>query len=316
MQNSSLYDTDLTPPPHYDKNVYDVCYKIPQTILIEVTNRCNYACSFCSHSCMTRKKSEIEVDLLKRILHEAYNIGVRRVGLYRTGEMFLCKNISAHIANAKSIGYEYIYADTNGALANHKNLEECIAAGLDSIKFSINAGTRETYKLIHGQDKFDTVISNLKLCYRLKKKLNKKMKLLVSYVVTRQNENEIEVLRNIISEYIDDFMVHPFLASFLSRYNIDCGDLIPLSIESEKIKLPCRFAFDMINITREGYLTACCVDFNNDLLLVDLNKTSLEEAWTSKNAVSFRKAHIDKTLNGLLCNNCVAPYMPYQALSL
>ena len=33
--------------------------------------------------------------------------------------------------------------------------------GLDSIKFSIHGGTKDTYKKIHGKDDFDRVIKNL-----------------------------------------------------------------------------------------------------------------------------------------------------------
>jgi molybdenum cofactor biosynthesis enzyme MoaA len=144
---------------------------------------------------MKNKFGEIDVDFLKRILQEAYGMGLRRVGLYTIGEMFLCKKLVTHIENAKQIGYEYIYSDTNGLLATRENLMGVIMAGLNSIKFSINAGTRETYKLVHGHDTFDKVIENLKICYKLKQEVNQKLRIMVSYVVTKQNENEIDKLK-------------------------------------------------------------------------------------------------------------------------
>jgi molybdenum cofactor biosynthesis enzyme MoaA len=116
---------------------------------------------------MKNKFGEIDIEFLKRVLQEAYDMGLRRVGLYSTGEMFLCKEVASHIRNAKQIGYEYIYSDTNGLLATKENLKKVIDAGIHSIKFSINAGTRETYRLIHGHDAFDQVLENLKICYKL-----------------------------------------------------------------------------------------------------------------------------------------------------
>ena len=76
---------------------------MPNDILVEVTNRCNHACIFCAHRKMHIKQGEIAPELLKRILQEAYAMGIRRVGVYTTGEMFLCKEIETHIRNAKEI---------------------------------------------------------------------------------------------------------------------------------------------------------------------------------------------------------------------
>jgi molybdenum cofactor biosynthesis enzyme MoaA len=181
----------------------------PNDMLVEITNRCNYQCNFCTHSQMNRHFGDMDPTFLKRILHEAYDMGVRRVGLYTIGEMFLCKDLVEHIKNAKEAGFEYIYADTNGALATSAKLEAVIKAGLDSIKFSINAGKAETYKKIHGQDKFQRVIENLKMCYDLKQKHHKNLKIMVSYVVTNQNEKEVDVLKEMVETYIDTYMVHP-----------------------------------------------------------------------------------------------------------
>jgi radical SAM protein with 4Fe4S-binding SPASM domain len=278
----------------------------PKDMLVEITNRCNYKCVFCSHANMRPRFGDIDVDLLNRLLQEAYEMGLRRVGLYTIGEMFLCKEVATHVANAKRIGYEYIYSDTNGMLANKENLEKVIKAGLDSIKFSINAGTRETYKIIHGHDSFNVVLENLKTCYKLKKELNKKLRIMVSYVVTQQNENEIETLKYLVTPYItDDVMVHPVAPSSIWRYNMKAKHLIPTIMDYYRISRPCSMVLNRVHITYDGYLTACCQDFNYDLLLADLNKIPLKEAWNSEKAISLRKAHINNNLEGTLCNNCI-----------
>jgi len=75
--------------------------------------------------------------------------------------------------------------------------------------------------------------------------------------------------------------------------------------------------FTRLHITYDGKLTACCQDFNYDLLLADLKKTALKEAWMSKNALELRQAHIDKNVEGLLCDNCVKPkFHKYSKLML
>jgi hypothetical protein len=262
---------------------------------------------------MNHHFGDIDHVFLKRILHEAYGMGVRQVGLYTIGEMFLCKDIITHIKNAKEAGFEYIYADTNGALADRKNLEAVITAGLDSIKFSINAGKKETYKKIHGQDKFETVIENLRICYELKQQLNQKMKIFVSFVVTKENEDEIELLREMVEPYINEYMVHKMLVRHYGEN--DKRNALEPRMGKSKQEIPCFMVFTRLHITFEGYLTACCQDFNYGLLLADLKTTSLKEAWVSKNAVKLRQAHLDRNVEGFLCDNCVKPeYQKYTSL--
>ena len=287
----------------------------PNDMLIEITNRCNYRCNFCSHSKMNPHFGDIDPVFLKRILHEAYDMGVRRVGLYTTGEMFLCKDIAIHIRNAKEAEYEYIYSDTNGALADRNNLEAVITAGLDSIKFSINAGKPETYKIIHGQDKFETVLQNLRICHELKQGLNKNLKIMVSFVITSQNENEIDMLKRLVDPYIDQYLVHPIVVRH------DCENDIRNRLEPSMVKhipnIPCFMVFTRLHITFDGYLTACCQDFNYELVLADLKSMSLKDAWESKNALLLRQAHIKGNVEGFLCDNCIkSTYQKYNALKI
>jgi MoaA/NifB/PqqE/SkfB family radical SAM enzyme len=278
----------------------------PQKLLVEVTNLCNHHCIFCMHDKMQQKFDEIDPDFLKRIMQEAYEMGVRRIGLYTVGEMFLCENISQNIADAKTIGFEYIYADTNGELASYENLEKVIDAGLDSIKFSINAGTRETYQQIHGHDSFNTVISNLRTCYELKQKKNKKLKILVSFVILRQNEKEIEILKQIVAPYIsENVMINSIAPGLIWRYKIDTIYLHPKLIDFGKVEIPCSNIFERIIVTYNGYLTGYSLDFNHDLLLADLNNVTLNDAWNSENALKLRRSHLKKDLTGLICANCV-----------
>ena len=54
-----------------------------------------------------------------------------------------------------------IFTTSNGSVNSFEKIKSAVDAGLDSIKFSINAGSKETYKLIHGKNDFEQVISNV-----------------------------------------------------------------------------------------------------------------------------------------------------------
>lgn len=275
-----------------------------RNMLIELTNRCNHQCMFCANSKMTRKKGVINETFLKRILKEAYHEGVEEVGYYTTGEPFMAKNIEQYVKWAKQIGYKYVYLTTNGALATPERVKPVLDAGLDSIKFSINAGTRETYKMIHGRDDFVQVINNLKFVSEYRKSNNLEYNIFISSIVTKFTEDEKEKLLELVSELVDDVL-------FVNVCNqgglmFEINDLLAVENESiYKIVLPCPLLFNSINITYEGYLTACCVDFQNYLVVADLNKTSLKEAWYNDHFKRLREKHLTNSIENTLCYNCV-----------
>ncbi len=72
------------------------------------------------------------------------------------------------------------------------------------------------------------------------------------------------------------------------------------------MKVPCYMVFNRVHITAEGLLSACCTDYNNYLIYTDLKSCSLKEAWNSENAKKLRENHINKTIKGTICENCIS----------
>lgn len=279
--------------------------EFPQkNMLIELTNACNHQCAFCANSKMTRKKGSIKESFLKRSLNEAFNEGVQEVGFYTTGEPFMAKNLDQYVRWAKEIGYRYVYLTTNGALATPERVKPVLDAGLDSIKFSINAGTRETYKMIHGKDEFDLVINNLSFIAEYRRKNNLKLNIFTSFIMSKYTEGEKEKFIEKIGSLADEMIFLDVCNQGGMMYEIN--ELLALENGKYKVKnLPCSLLFNSINITYEGYLTACCIDFQNYLVVADLNKTTLKEAWYSDAFKELREKHLSNSLEKTLCYNCI-----------
>lgn len=174
--------------------------------LMELSNACNHACIFCAHQKMRRKVGKMNQELAFDILRQAYDLGTREVGFYATGEPFLVPDLAEHIQKAKEIGYTYVYLTSNGSLATPKRIRAVIDAGLDSIKFSINAPEKELYKFIHGRDDFDKVMEHLKYLNQYRTETGKDYKIYVTGILTKYTEHLQEEYHKIFDGLADQIV--------------------------------------------------------------------------------------------------------------
>jgi len=289
-------------------------------MLIELSNICNHQCIFCANKKMKRKKGYMDFDFCINILKQAYAEGTREVGFYATGEPLVYPRLAEVVKNAKQIGFDYTYITTNGALLTEAKMIELIDAGLDSIKFSLNATDRETYKLIHGRDDFDKVIEHLKMLYNYRKTTGKNFKIFISHVATRFTEERLHEFKEKYSQYCDDIVFVPVANQCGSNSEMEnhltCQKNPDLLINKDVSPIPCARIFNGLAVSYEGYLTACCVDFENYLIVADLNKMSLKDAWVSEKFKELRQRHLDRNVDGLMCQNCrnfsTKSFEPYQ----
>lgn len=268
----------------------------PKVVLVEMANVCNHSCTFCAYNKMTRPANVLEPALFERVMAEAFEAGAREVGLYSGAEPFTSKHFTEFVQISKKLGYTYIYTTTNGSLPKPERLKETIDNGLDSIKFSVNGGDRETYKLIHGKDHFDRVIENIKFVSEYRKTLDRPFYLAVSFVECAENAHSYSNLEQLLSPFVDEFDNH--LAVNQS------GQMPDLPFDPPKTET-CPNPFNRFHISAEGYMRACCNDYQNMLALEDLRHMSAKDAWLSATFKEFRKRHLTNNVEGTLCFNCL-----------
>jgi len=181
----------------------------PKNMLIELSNGCNHACVFCANPLMERKVGRINKDLLERVMREARQLGTEEIGFYTTGEPLVHKNLEDFTEQASTLGFKYIYISTNGAMGTPARFKKLIDAGMNSIKFSINAGSRESYKQVHGKDDWDKVLENLKFVADYRKQEKKNIKLYASFIISKNVEHEIELYKKVIGPFVDEIYFVP-----------------------------------------------------------------------------------------------------------
>ena len=267
----------------------------PRALNVELNNVCNHKCSFCAYPLMERDAGNISRERLEFWLRDAYRLGTRELGLHSGAEPFASKQLEHFVGFAKQIGYEYVYISTNGSLATPARMRKVIDAGIDSIKFSINAGDRETYKQVHGRDDFERVMEHLRFA-RSYRGDRQKPYLAISFVVTKLSAPTVEPLRALTADLVDEFIT-------LQEQNLS-GQLPSEGERAWKKEQVCAIPFNKLHISWEGFLRVCCNDYENLLALHDLNQVSLEEAFYSAEFRAFRERHLNDKLEGSLCFNC------------
>ncbi|NFV78564.1 radical SAM/SPASM domain-containing protein [Magnetospirillum aberrantis] len=265
---------------------------IPRNMMLELSNACNHSCAFCPSAHMRRKRGLMSDTVAERVISEAAAAGVREIGFYSTGEPFVHKGLARLVAHAKKVGITYTYISTNGALATPERAAKVLEAGLDSIKFSVNAGSRETYKAIHGADDFETVKRNIQFIADYRREHKAPLKLFATCVVTKLVEHEVPAIRDWLSPLVDEVQFNP-----CAPFNW------PEQALSGQAEI-CHLPFNRLHVTCEGYLTLCCVDYQNYLAVADLNQMSLTEAWHSEAYAKARRMHLEDKMAGTLCGRC------------
>lgn len=233
-------------------------------------------------------------ELFRRLVSEAYALGAREIGLFAGSEPLTCKWLHEYVELCRQIGYEYQYISTNGALGDPDTFRRLLDSGLSSIKFSINAGTRESYKTIHGRDDFEKVLGNVRAVSEHRKTLETKVYLGISFVAMSDTSDEFEMLSELLGSYVDEVL---FYEAYDQNGKIPGLGSVPFS--------ECALPFNKLHISVEGYIKACCNDYDNLMAIDDITKLGLGAAWSSDRFRKLRRQHLDDTLDGTLCGKCI-----------
>ena len=73
----------------------------------------------------------------------------------------------------------------------------------------------------------------------------------------------------------------------------------------DEAKRRCNLPFDAISVTQEGYLSIENADYENMLVVADLNKCSLKDGWYGEKMKEIRQKFIEDKLEGTICYGCV-----------
>lgn len=291
----------------------------PKSVKIEISPRCNYRCGFCAlRTREVQPKWDIDFNLFKRVTREMRDAGVEEVGVFYLGESFMNPRLLVDcIAYLKrELAMPYVFLTSNASMAFPEAVEECMKAGLDSLKWSMNAADEEQFTKIMGVAKrlFHTALHNVEAAWHVRKRGGYKTGLYASSIkYDGAQQQKMEALLDArVRPYVDQHYWLPLysMGAFATQREHDLG-YRPTAGNQGRIgalrePLPCWSAFTEGHVTAEGKLSACCFDATANWTMGDLNKLSFMEAWNSPEFVNLRAAHLKRDVRGTVCENCIA----------
>src|SRR5574343_2018595 len=284
----------------------------PRSCKIEITAECNYKCGFCVKS-IRPDDGSMDRALYSRLIRELRDAGVEELGVFYIGESFTCRWLPEAIAEAKEVGFPYVFLTTNGAVATPERVRACMEAGLDSLKFSINFTDAEQLAdvaQVSGR-MWRRAIDNLKAARNVRNVGGYSCGIYASSIAFDGEQGE--KMRAVVEEirpFVDE---HYWLPLFNMNGASRAAGMVPTQgnpgrLGNMRAPLPCWAVATEGHITHDGRLAACCFGdgLYGGLIMADLKEVGFMEGWNSEKFQALRRAHFAKDVRGTACEACMA----------
>lgn len=274
----------------------------PWLVYFGITNICNSGCHMCplSSDSMRNDKGVMSFESFKNIFDQLPQ-SVKKIYMIKQGESFLNKELPKMIQYAREQRPNlHITLHSNIIRATKEKIKDVIPY-MSSFGISISGIDKETYEKVHGKNKFEKVIQNLKDISDLVLSLptDKRPHIFIDYVYQDRN----------VHENWDD--VETFFRQFPGINSLDFHWLYNFHGETKEANfeaydtLPqeqfpqCVFPWSAMVVLWDGKVDYCFTEAKENIFLGDFNTQTFEEIWNGEKYKNFRRRMAEKKFNEL-----------------
>ena len=303
--------------------ITQVQFKSALNLTLILTYRCNLNCKHCLVGDRRYHPiTDLNLDLIKKLSSEAESIGVFTIVL-NGGEPMVRHDFFDILKILNKHGLSTILL-TNGLLLSPQNIKKMQQLGVIAYRVSIEGSNPKTNDLIRGQDTFKKIVENVKNLVNLS---DAEVEIAVTY--GKHNINEIEEIVNLALKLGVDSI--KFASLRPEGFGKDLTNLVPsieeqvlVNLKLEKLQelypeiriegdgyrisqknIVCGIA-NSLTIKPDGSIIPCdvfeVID-SADVILGNINSSSIEEIWNSKKAIQLR--NLVRRENKESCKNCI-----------
>jgi MoaA/NifB/PqqE/SkfB family radical SAM enzyme len=261
-------------------------YDFPVCIDIELTNICNLHCLFCptGTGVSIRDKGFMSEEIFEKIIKnlQGYKVGLR---FSRWGEPTLHKDIVKFFKIAKKEGH-IVHLNTNGQILNKHLINELLATGLDSVKFSFQGVDEKTYQQMRQDSSFKKLIENIKYTHKLSNEsvsVGGGTYIHIATTTTYETDDDIKRFKEYVKPFCDLVTVGKTKLEHIDVNKTKLRDeqkdiLVDLynkeSMIEERLKI-CPEVFGKLSIDWDGQVTACCSDYDRKMVVGDISENTI-----------------------------------------
>lgn len=311
----------------------------PNTIEVEITNRCDKRCLICEHTYWNEPNKDLSFDEFKLIVSQFPKL--KWVNLTGEGDAFLNRDYLKMIEYMKKRGAAVFLVDSFD-LIDESVSEQLVSLGVDGIWISFDAATKVTYEEIKLGCSFERSINNIKKLLEIKRRMGSPIpELCFRYIVNKLNVQEmpqfIELVRSLgtknelgdgsqvefagllVFPAVEHLFVEEIPDEIINATITTAADMgVKVSFaHSSKSNLPpleCCRAWHEPYMMMGGYVMPCCAvlqnnsrDFLREHAFGNILQAPFKDIWYSERYKNFR-AIIPKSNEKvpILCRGCRA----------
>jgi len=264
---------------------------IPKSLAVELTNRCNFNCSYCARKFMSRKIFDMDIDFYKYIINSCPFIKI--VNPYCAGEPLLYPYLIEAISYAKNKN-KVVSLFTNASLLTKDLSEQLLDIGLDEITYSVDGFNNKTFSTRVGAS-WSLVLKNIETFDKLKRKGGYNTETIIRACITEKNKFHILKFLLFWKKRVDRIRLKPELKDrHLKRYGW---------YNDKPTKQICVQLTNQLNIHNNGNVTLCCQDYYGDYVFGNITEKKPLDIFNNKKFNYIRNLRTEG-IYPLICDEC------------
>ncbi|MGQ9781449.1 MAG: radical SAM protein [Nitrososphaeria archaeon] len=179
----------------------------PRTVQVEVTNRCNFSCTYCIRGFWNVEEGEMDLHLFKKLSEELRN--ANKVVLYGLGEPLTHENFIdiAMLARSSMNDGGQIVFSTNGDLLDERIANKLVREiGVDRISFSLDTADNLKLEKLRVGANGRKILENLRYLSKIKKDSRLPLSIAIEVVLMKDNLQDLPGLIELAAENGVDFV--------------------------------------------------------------------------------------------------------------
>jgi len=293
---------------------------------IELTNVCNFRCTFCPQGDLERESAMMDLDLAKKILGDLADMGHHRpIRLHLLGEPLLYPRMAEFVEAAHAVGQRICIA-TNGSRFQEERIDMLFETGADELLISLNTPEEEGYLAQRGTNvSFERYMDGIRRFVAELIRRGPPPKTTINFLYDRDradHPDEQARVQGIANEWIG------FVSEISGQSLPRAEDVVELQVGGSAVMQLhdglslmwtcyhnwgegafggshfCSYPWRQLAIMVDGKATACCVDAQGENVIGDATEQTVREIWTGEPIERMRRGFLEGRAVTDRCTRC------------